>query len=736
MRRRLPHVLAAPLAITVLAITLFSGAAAAQTRRPTAPTAPVRQDQPAFYQADTAEYDRDRGIVVLRGHVEMWQDPRLMLADEVTYDRNTGVAVAKGHVVLLEPDGQTVFADQAELSEGMKQGVLAGMRALLAENGRLAANGARRIDGRLNELSRVVYSTCDLCKDDPTKPPLWQIRAAEAVQDTDNKMIEYRDVVIDMFGFPVLWLPYLTHPDPSQKRASGLLTPNFGISKHLGAFFGQPYYWVIDGQSDATITPLIATRNGPAVEVEYRRRFNDGTVSINASAANEDGSPGAHMFAKGQFAINEVWRWGFDLERTTSLNYMRDFRIAGSQSVLASQAYLEGFGDGAWARLDSRAYQALSTAVRSEKLPYVLPRYEYSFLSAPGWAGGRVSVDAGAFNIFRYSGTNTQRASLSTAWESSAIGRLGDVWNTRVQVQSAAYYAHQYDQQPNFGANGTVNAAQAMPTAAVRLNLPFARNGGGWGTQIVEPIVQAIVAPRSSSYSRTLIPNEDSLDQDFTDATLFALNRFPGIDRLEGGARLNAAMHAAWFLPSGGTIDGLIGEGFRARPDHAFLADSGMEKTASDIVSHLAYTPTKWFDITTRQRFNNRSMRLRFAEGIAGFGPDYARFSTGYTYSLTNPFTYYDTANGSDIATKPRNEAVAGIDTTTGAYHLHAAARRDLQMNKMVSLDAGGAYEDECFIFDLRLQRRYTSINNDHGASTVLFEITFKTIGQFGFHAF
>ena len=102
---------------------------------------------------------------------------------------------------------------------------------------------------------------------------------------------------------------------------------------------------------------------------------------------------------------------------------------------------------------------------------------------------------------------------------------------------------------------------------------------------------------------------------------------------------------------------------------------------------------------------------------------------------MTNPYFFYDTAGGTALATKPRNEAVLGFSTTSGPYRLHATARRDLQMNKMVSLIAGGAYEDECFIFDVSYQRRYTSINNDRGASTILFQITLKTVGQFGFHA-
>ena len=44
-------------------------------------------------------------------------------------------------------------------------------------------------------------------------------------------------------------------------------------------------------------------------------------------------------------------------------------------------------------------------------------------------------------------------------------------------------------------------------------------------------------------------------------------------------------------------------------------------------------------------------------------------------------------------------------------------------------------YEDECFIFDLRFIRRYTSINNDNGATAVLFLLTFKTLGQYGYRA-
>jgi len=44
-------------------------------------------------------------------------------------------------------------------------------------------------------------------------------------------------------------------------------------------------------------------------------------------------------------------------------------------------------------------------------------------------------------------------------------------------------------------------------------------------------------------------------------------------------------------------------------------------------------------------------------------------------------------------------------------------AVRDLATNQMVLAGADAIYEDECFIFDLRLYRRYTNINGDNGAN-------------------
>ncbi len=200
----------------------------------------------------------------------------------------------------------------------------------------------------LNSLSKVVYSTCNLCKKHPERPPLWQIRAASATEDLEHKRIEYTDAEMQMFGIPVAYFPYFWTAEPSSKRTSGLLIPRFGISSHIGAFFAQPYYWVIDDQSDATFTPMLTTNAGPEIDVEYRRRFNFGF--IDAQRLRRDISRTrrrAPSMPTGYSISTTTWRAGFDVNRASSADYRQRLTTwatssARTRRVLTSNIYRGG----------------------------------------------------------------------------------------------------------------------------------------------------------------------------------------------------------------------------------------------------------------------------------------------------------------------------------------------------------------------------------------------------------
>jgi LPS-assembly protein len=151
-------------------------------------------------------------------------------------------------------------------------------------------------------------------------------------------------------------------------------------------------------------------------------------------------------------------------------------------------------------------------------------------------------------------------------------------------------------------------------------------------------------------------------------------------------------------------------------------------------VGRISYAPSALFDVTARARLDQGNLNVHYAEAVGSFGPQWLRLSGGWVYSINTPY-FLDQQPPQGNVDEPRDEAQVSAATHYGNWRLSGYARRDLKHSEMIDTGADGAFENECFIFDMKFYRRYTSINNDHGDSTLLFEITLKTVGAFGFHA-
>lgn len=701
------------------------------------PTPPAQQNAPVTFTADEVQYDQNAALVVARGRVEAFQGGRILRADELTYNRNTGVATARGNVQLIEADGQVFFAESAELSNQMRDGVLEGLRGYLLQNGRIAAAGARRTSGSIFDLSRVVYSVCDPCKDDPLAPPIWQLRARTATLDRTEQQVRYRGASLDMAGVPVIWLPYFQHPDGSSPRQSGFLSPSFGITKYLGGFIETPYYWAIDESQELVLRPTTSTRIAPNLGLDYRRRFNSGELEVLSSVGHLDGQDGTeegfagHVFAKGRFSLDETWRAGFDVNRASSEQYLRIYRY-GAQRILPTTFFTEGFwGPEAYARIDARAYQGLRRTDDISRIPLVLPNIYADWESPEDSLGGRFTVDTSNFAVFRGTGTSTRRLSSRIGYALPHTDDLGGIWTLRAQTDLAAYDFEDINLAPNY-ATGSANGQSVAANIRTALDwrMPFLRDGGDWGRQVIEPRIQMVTGPMTGSQNR--IPNEDSVVFDFTDANLFSLNRFTGRDRQEGGTRADMALRGAWLLPEDRQIEATIGRSFRVQEDAGpFYTYSGVEKRASDWVSRLTLRPSSWLDLTGRARRDGENFATRAYDVSATLRPAKdTSFTMGYLQAPPMPFL-------NPVA--EREEVYLGASQRLGYWRVSAFGRQDIELDRPVSIGVSATYEDECFIFETRFVKRYAedpATNNLYpAASTLLFRFGFKTIGDFGLRA-
>ncbi len=700
----------------------------------------VDQNAPVTFTADEVEYDRETGIVTARGHVEAWQGERVRRAEVFTYNRETGEATATGNVQLIEPDGQVMFAESAELKDHFKDGVLREVRVLLAANVRIAANGVRRTGGTINELSKVVYSSCNICLDDPNAPPAWQVRARIATQDKEQQRLFYRDAVLQVHGVPVFYTPYLSHPDPSAQRASGFLLPQMGVTRYLGGFVMQPYYWAINAQSDATITALVSGRQYPFLLGEYRLKLNYGVIEGSASLGGLNGTNhtknqlAGHLFLRGRFALDDNWRAGFDLNRATSDTYLQTIRT-WSRPVYASSAFVEGFwGTEQYARIDMRGYQSMLPNYNNNLMPYVLPYAQYEYSPKQSIGGGYLTLDTSLLSIFRLSGPHTQRVATRANWTRQDFDQMGGMWTFRLQGDANGYWADGQGQTPiNLpGADGLHKAGNIR--GSVDWRMPFVRyTEDNWGSQILEPRVQLVTGPRVGRQLN--IPNEDSVDFEFTDANLFALNRFIGRDRFEGGSRLDAGLRSAWNFPNGSAVEGVVGRSYTLVDDHStslLYGLDGLQRRASDYVARLRVSPVSWFDTIARIRTDGHDLtQRRMVDGVASLHLGPVSVSAGYLYSTPLPYL---------LPSRSRDEVALGVSARIADnWRINATAKYDLSLSRFAIIQGSAGYEDECVIIEGRLLRRFSQDLTSHVNypinTVVLIHVGLKTLGDYFFRA-
>ena len=292
-----------------------------------------------------------------------------LVADRVIYDQKTKRLHAEGNVQLHEADGKVLYGDILDLSDDFRDGFVDSLRVDGPEQTRFAASRGERTSGNVTVFQSGVYTACEACKDDPLKPPKWQIKATRIVHDQGEKMMYFEDARFELFGVPLAWIPYFSAPDPSAKRKSGWLIPTYHTSSVYGFSVSAPYYLALAPDYDATITPMITTKQGPLLQAEWRQRLINGSYMIRASGIfqldkqaflDKGNLPGfrdfrGHVELSGQFRLSDKWVYGWDGTLVTDRAYFQDYGLyrrfqttnllATTPDYVLSQAYLQGRGD-------------------------------------------------------------------------------------------------------------------------------------------------------------------------------------------------------------------------------------------------------------------------------------------------------------------------------------------------------------------------------------------------------
>jgi LPS-assembly protein len=724
-------------------------AAVAPARAQDAPgSAEEVRETPAVLQADEVQYEDQRDVVVARGSVEIAQGERILLADKVTYNLETDIITAEGNVSLLQPTGEVLFGDYVEVTGDLREGAMRAFRMLFTDNSRLAAASAVRVDDNRTDMENAVYSPCDLCREDPSSAPLWQLRATRVTHDQAAQKVRYRNARWELFGIPLFYTPYLEHPDPTAERQTGLLPITPGYSSDLGATARIPYYIVLSDQADLTLSPLFTSDAGQVAQGTYTRRTGAGEFKVTASLTQargleqssldnvrlrrrdptvEEGDLRWHVDAEGEFEIDDNWRWSFGLNRVSDDAYLQRYDL-GFRDPLESDLTLERFEGENYFAAQALSYQGLRRRDDEPQEPFVLPDARYFFTSDPDYQGGRLFGQLGTLNLMRSEGRDTQRLSGTLGWERSWRDPVGGEVTFTSVVNADAYTFQDTidgtDTIDPIGQDGeTGSAGRVFPQAALRYEYPFVRHSQ-FGTEVLTPIAQLVVGPNGGNDLD--IPNEDSRTFEFGAGNLFALDRLPGRDRVSSGQRIDYGIRYTYTTPEGGgTADALFGQSYRISTDDVLPETVGLDNSRSDYVGRLSLSPFRYLTTAYDFRMDEETLDIGRSDYSLFVGPPAFNVFARYTQITDDEETFNDF--------RDREQINVGLRSRFSRYwSVLASHRRDLQRDAGLSTTLGIGYSDECFRINLRAERQFYPRSDLDPDTSVLLTISLKNLGEFG----
>jgi LPS-assembly protein len=692
----------------------------AAPQEPAAPATPEKK-QEVLIRADKMTYDANTNVVSAEGNVEVTYGERTLLADKLTYNQETRIVLAEGNATIREANGTTLTGNRIEVTDDMREGIIESMNVVIAGRGRLAAARATRTGGSVMTLEKAAYTTCEPCKDDPKRAPTWQIKAFRVKYNQAKARVEYEDAFFEVFGVPIAYLPYFSHSDPEAPRQSGFLVPGIGHSTDIGYFVEVPYYFALDPSYDLLLAPMYTENDGPLLKGEWRQRVVDGQYNIQASgrygrprdrfgAEYGNETLQGHAFGEGRFSIDEVWRWGYDLEVTSNDTYLKRYDIT-SRDRLVNNLFLEGIDGRSYAAVNGWYFQGLRETDDPGTTPLVLPLVELEYVPDEKVLGGRFQLIGNALYLHRGEGRDTARLSTTASWKLPVTTTGGHLMTFFANLRADAYHVT----DTGVGGTDTQTTGRVLPWAGVEWRYPLVRNDWGW-KQVIEPIVQLVGAPYGGNPVE--IPNEDSAAFEFDETNLFSFNKFPGLDRWESGPRVNAGFRAAAYFDEG-FVEALIGQSFRFHEDNAFTEQSGLRNQQSDYVGRLTVQPDDNFRLVHRFRIDQSAFRYERNEIYAeAFDPEWYTFKAGYLLLEPEPL----------IPLQRQEVSLEGRVRALQHMWLRASGRRDLADEQMIESKFGISYDDDCAEFGVDLRRRFTRDRDIEPATSLLFTFRLKGV--------
>jgi len=278
-------------------------------------------------------------------------------------------------------------------------------------------------------INKGVFTSCK--QNDNCTP--WSIKAREIIHDNVKNEITYKNAILKIYDFPILYFPKFFHPDPTVNRRSGFLKPQINNSTTLGNSFSIPYYSVLAENKDYTFTPFIFENNMQMFQNEYRQinknskiYTNFGFVNNYKSSLDTKKNSIFNLFANYELNLNfkEFTESNFylSIEKVTNDTFLKIFDPHIQDQILKPSNY-DNLKNELKISLKNNEYNFESgiksfenlQKANNDKYEYVFPYYNFSKIINDDKFNGRINFISSGDNILN--NTNVLKSSITNDLE-------------------------------------------------------------------------------------------------------------------------------------------------------------------------------------------------------------------------------------------------------------------------------------------------------------------------------
>lgn len=664
------------------------------------------------------------GDVVITQFDENNKKQREIRTEKIEYNRKSGLITIHEKSTITEKTGEVLTADSVVMDVKLKNGIIKALSIILKDRARLIAKSGEKKD-KIYSLSGASYSPCYENKN--CEHPLWDLYADKVVYDTKKQMFTYHNARLRIKGHTILYTPYFAHPSFDVKRKSGFVTPSFYPKSSNGTLIGTPYFFVLSKSQDLKVTPFINFQRRGFVSAEYREAFPYADLAVGGSVLTKSHDKKAdEQDLKTRWNINtsiksynlDNKRIILDINRASDTTYLLKYPVNKrySQSFLQrktniSKLSAEFFDKNYFLQTDGYVFQ---TPIK-ETAPLILPHVNLNY-TKENVLSGIASFNSDILYLKRskamldINSKTLYRISNKASWTRDIVANNGMLFNVYTGGKIDTY---------NFTKNDNLKKNYAYPTFEnqVSCSYPLKSNMFNGNYSSVWGPVTSISSVRSPHRrDNKLIVNEDSVFNNFDDLSLFEINRYSGIDRVEYGEKFIYGMENTIYKNSENNrrfLNFFIGKMNSFNGDHS---------ATKDTVTRFVIKPTD------NMALRVRSVGLPSLEGVkileCGSTIQFKKFNIDCAYFEDKRKNEYRKSDLSEIC------IAMGYKLTkywsTSLFQVFNLKKKSGKKN--LSHGISFNYKDECFEVGFGI---YTSNYRDQDLkpdSGIIFSFAFKNL--------